>query len=863
MKFVRMPTSIGDESGDEPVGGKARALARMGDAGLPVPDWFVVLPSALSASLEPAQRAALAGATSSGEAVALLDQVTLAESVSAELCAALKHLDTGNTLLAVRSSASDEDGAQHSFAGQLASFLNVPNADVAARIIDVWRSGFGERVYAYRRNHNLSLPPHPPAVIVQRMVPADAAGVAFSADPVSGRRGVAVVSAVRGLGEALVSGAADADTYRVGRDGAIGERSLAVAGDPALTDAQVRAAAGLARRVERIAQRPQDIEWALVGDQLYLLQARPITGLAQRPDPDGVFTLWDNSNIVESYGGVTTPLTYSFARRAYEAVYQEFCRILGVPNSTIAANQHVFAAMIGLIRGRVYYNLLNWYRVLALLPGFRTNRRFMEQMMGVKESLPDALVRDLEQSTWRQRVGDRVALLRTTVGLVANHFSLPRRIRRFYERLEHSLGEQPPDLAAMRADELVVYYRQLERELLRHWDAPLVNDFFAMIFYGLLRRLVTRWANDQTGSLQNDLLVGEGGMVSAEPAHRVRELAALAAQTPALAERLRTGERREIEALLPGYPLFAERYHAYLARFGDRCQNELKLESPTLHDDPLPLLRSIGHLALHPPSPADAQATAAGRQAEAQLQTALAGQPLRRAILRWVLGHARARVRDRENLRFERTRVFGRARQIFVELGRRFYAVDVLDQPRDIFYLPLDEVLGFVDGTTPSTELKALAALRKAEFARFAEDPAPAARFVTHGMVHQGHDFQAEAEPTTAAPTGETLQGLGCCPGIVRGRARVVADPLATQLAPGDILVAERTDPSWIMIMPAAAGLLVERGSLLSHAAIVARELGLPAIVGLAGVTRWLADGDWVEMDGRTGVVQKRNKPAG
>ncbi|RIK40836.1 MAG: phosphoenolpyruvate synthase [Chloroflexi bacterium] len=855
MKFIRMPESIGDE----PVGGKARALARLSDAGLPVPAWFVVLPAALSTSLAPAQWAVLAGATSSEKALALFDDLSPAASVCTELRAALAALGLDNTPVAVRSSAGDEDGAQHSFAGQLESFLNVPPADVAARIVDVWRSGFSERVYAYRRKHNLPLPPQPPAVIVQRMVPAEVAGVAFSADPVSGRRGVAVVSAVRGLGDALVSGVASADTYRIARDEAISERSLVRDNDPVLTDAQVQAVAGLARRVERAAQRPQDIEWASVGDRLYLLQARPVTALAHRPDPDGVFTLWDNSNIVESYGGVTTPLTYSFARRAYEAVYQEFCRILGVPDSTIAANQHVFAAMIGLIRGRVYYNLLNWYLVLALLPGFRTNRRFMEQMMGVKESLPDTIVRDLEQSTWRQRVGDRLALLRTSFGLLANHFLLPRRIRRFYGRLERALGKQPPDLTVLRADELVAYYRQLERELLRHWDAPLVNDFFAMIFYGLLRRLVTQWANDHTGALQNDLLVGEGGMISAEPAHRVRELATLAAQEPALAERLRTGVRGEIEALLPAYPLFAERYYTYLNRFGDRCQNELKLESPTLNDDPLPLLRSIGHLALHPSDPDETRTTSAGRQAEAHLQTALAGKPLRRALLWWVLGHARARVRDRENLRFERTRVFGRARQIFVELGRCFYAVDGLDQPRDIFYLQLDEVLGFVDGTTPSTELKALAAVRKAEFARFAEGSPPASRFVTYGMVHQGHDFQAEAEPTLATPTGETLQGLGCCPGVVRGRARVVADPLATQLAPGDILVAERTDPSWIMIMPAAAGLLVERGSLLSHAAIVARELGLPAIVGLTGVTRWLADGDVVEMDGRTGLVQKLN----
>jgi pyruvate,water dikinase len=227
------------------------------------------------------------------------------------------------------------------------------------------------------------------------MVNADVAGVAFSADPVSGRRRIAVVSAVRGLGESLVAGDVDADTYCVAQNGESFERRLVTPQQPVLNDEQARAVAALARQVERIFGRPQDIEWAMEDGQLYLLQARPITTLAPLIDPDGVYNLWDNSNIVESYGGVTTPLTYSFARRAYEMVYQEFCRIMGVPVVTIAANQPVFGCMIGLIRGRIYYNLLNWYRVLALLPGFKANRPFMEQMMGVKESLPDEIATGL------------------------------------------------------------------------------------------------------------------------------------------------------------------------------------------------------------------------------------------------------------------------------------------------------------------------------------------------------------------------------------------------------------------------------------------------------------------------------------
>jgi pyruvate,water dikinase len=234
---------------------------------------------------------------------------------------------------------------------------------------------------------------------------------------------------------------------------------------------------------------------------------------------------------------------------------------------------------------------------------------------------------------------------------------------------------------------------------------------------------------------------------------------------------------------------------------------------------------------------------------------------LRRALFGWVLRNARERVRDRENLRFERTRVFGRVRSIFVELGRRFAAEGLLAEPRDIFYLEVEEALGMVAGTATTTDLNGLVAVRKAEYARYLALEPPADRFETRGIVYAGNSFQARQR--SAPPAGDTLHGIGCCPGVVRGRVRVVRDPKTAGVRHGEILVAERTDPGWIMLFPAAAGVLVERGSLLSHSAIVARELGIPAIVALAGATTWLQTGDTVEMDGGTGTVVKLAAPAG
>jgi phosphohistidine swiveling domain-containing protein len=846
-----------------PIGGKARTLAALQQTGLPVPPWFVVLPHAFTAAADAAR-----------------EPVRLGDGVRAEIERALAEICPEGESVAVRSSAADEDGATHSLAGQLESFLNVDRADVEDRIAAVRASGFTERVIAYRREHGLALPPTAPAVLVQRMVDARVSGVAFGADPVSGARHTVVVSAVYGLGTGLVSGDCDADTYYVDpgnlivrrsivvkrrahrrlREGGIGAEFVddALASAPALTDDEVRQVAALTRTAGAQVGRPQDVEWAFDLTGLHLLQSRSITSLAEIADPEGFLNIWDNSNIIESYSGVTTPLTFSFAQDVYEAVYRQFCRLLRVPARRVAANERTFANMLGLIRGRVYYNLLNWYRVLAMLPGFALNRQFMEQMMGVRERLPVPLEAELARSTAADRTRDALNLASTCVGLIASYLNLPRNIRRFYRRLDAALAPVSPPLAERRADELVAYYFDLRRQLLTRWDAPLVNDFFTMIFYGTLRRLCERWCGDRDGGLQNELLTGAADMISAEPARRMLEMARAARAHPRLPLLMRDGSLETISAVLPEAPDVQALYNAYLAAFGERCLDELKLETATLHDDPLPLFRAVGHLAMDMPSPSAATVRADTRsRAERRVAQALTRKRWRRIVFSWVLRNARARVRDRENLRFERTRVFGRVRRIFVELGKRLHEVNALAQPRDVFYLELDEVLAFVEGRATATNLKGLVGVRKAEFDAYRVGAPPAERFETRGIVYSGNAFGINAAPEEQPRVGDERKGTGCSPGVVRGPVRIVRDAARADLSGRWILVAERTDPGWIMIFPAATGLLVERGSLLSHSAILARELAIPAVVSIAGVTTWLEDGDEVELDGTTGVVRR------
>ncbi len=789
-----------------PIGGKASALRDLTRTGFLIPEWFVVI----------------------AETPTDLDDTALLAA-----CARLSPDDT----FAVRSSAPGEDSAGHSFAGQFESHLFVRASDVPARVRDVLASGQSERVAAYRREHGLP-DAGLPRVLVQRMIDADEAGVAFSADPVSGLATLAVVSAVSGVGERLVSGDADGETLHLDRSGHVLSRKSP--DGPVLNNDEAARVADLARRAEAHYGLPQDIEWALDNGILYLLQSRPITTLR------GPLRIWDNSNIAESYGGITLPLTESFAHRIYAGVYRQFCRILRVPESRIAAHEDVFNNMLRSVRGRIYYDLVSWYRVLALLPGFKFNRAFMEQMMGVKEAFPADLTATIAAEASGGRARDFLALVASLFGLVRQLRGLEKQKRAFYKRLDITLAAPEILLEKQTLPQLAAHYRALEDGLLTRWDAPLVNDFFAMIFFGVLRKLTVKWLGEpEDGALHNGLVAGGDDIISLEPARRIVALAALARSHPDLVAAL-SGENFDPSA----WPDFQREWNAYLAKFGDRCLEELKLESPTLLDDDRSLRASVAALASHPPRDTPPDTTRADAEREA------ASRPLgflKRRLFHYVLRQARDRVRDRENLRFERTRLFGRVRRIMVEIGRRLRADARLDSPADVFYLELSEALASGGN---ANDFRPLVAERKARYAAFEATPAPPDRIETRTVDANSLVFP-DFNAAPSAGSGDERRGTGCCAGIVRGPARVVLDPRGAIIAPGEILVARQTDPGWVMLFPSATGLVVERGSLLSHSAIVSRELGLPSVVGLAGLCDWLQTGDLVELNGATGEVRK------
>lgn len=841
MKFIHHHSTIDSSISKKDIGGKAYSLYVLGkdNKSLNIPVWFAVKENT-RAKIE-----------ASPEAKKVYKQ---------ELQESLKTFGA-DKLWAVRSSASSEDGSQNSFAGQLETYLFVPTEKVEEMVEKVWDSINSEHFLHYAQERNLTVT-ESPAVLIQLMVNADSAGVGFGMNPVTQDKEY-VISSVFGLGNQLVSGDTDADTWIV-KNGVIDKKTIAYKEKQevlsregfgtklienknpeaaSLTEELVLKIQDLIMAVGKYYKHPQDIEWAVKGNTVYLLQSRPITTINE-----GKQILWDNSNIAESYGGITTPLTFSFAKKSYENVYRQLCLILNISKDKVDNHDVDFRNMLGLVQGRVYYNMNSWYKTLALLPGFSLNKTFMEQMMGVKEAISDELMVEIQNSVTQNKFKDSLNVAKTSLGLSKSLFFLDKTVVDFYDRLNVALA--PRELSDMSASELISYYNNMELQLLKKWDAPMVNDLFAMVFYGLLRKLSTKWCDDQDESLQNALILTQGGIISAEPAKLMKQMArklyVLSFDTTDFKEWCVKVDNSEVKNDID----------SYIERFGDRCLDELKLESITLFDNPELLYQTLFELSQNEVLMSTEEKVETDEKSKEMEQEVLAKLPfIKRHIFAWIIKMARKTVRERENLRFERTRLFGRVRKVFLEIGKKLVGQQVLNDYRDIFYLEVGEVQSFIEGTSTLTNLKDLAELRKAEFSRFENEAAPSDRFTTYGVVYKNNKFTSRANNVILE--GNMQQGLGCCPGIVRGKVKVVRDPKNVTIEKGTILVAERTDPGWIMLFSSVSGILVERGSLLSHAAIVSRELNLPAVVSVPGLMDWLKDDDIVEMDGTTGTITK------
>jgi rifampicin phosphotransferase len=684
------------------------------------------------------------------------------------------------------------------------------------------------------------------AVVVQQMVAATASGVAFGINPLNGNKAEKIINAIQGLGENLVSGQQNADAYRVSNN-IITERKL-IDVTPVLSDDQILIIADQLTKVENFFGQPQDIEFAFEKDTFYLLQSRPVTTTVSTEKT----IVWDNSNIVESYPGLTLPLTFSFIEKMYEAVYRQFSLVMGVGKKVVEKNNNVYANMLGLLNGRVYYNLNSWYASLAQLPGYSVNAEFMEKMMGVREKPP---IESTKKS--RAGIGDYWQIVSAVAGIIKNLATARKMKKKFINDFDDVYNRfSQKDYASVSLQEIITDYQTFEKLMVSRWKAPLVNDLFAMIYFGLLQKQCTKYAPDFP-NLSNQLIASSKDIITTEPLRLLPALASKIAANEKLREIFIEKNNEEIWQYLQLSAFTKERklIQEYINVWGERCVAELKLETITYRQQPERLIALLqSYIQSNIFSYIENENTAIERRdAENIIQQRLKGKWVKQKLFRHVLKQARYFVSNRENLRYYRTKGFGMVRQMMSAAGTILQKENNIDHERDIFYLQLPELLQLDNNSTIVDSLKSKISKRKKDYQLFETMPLPE-RIITNGKPPE-YIIQPLQNTIQQGDTTE-LKGIPCSAGVVRSTIRIVREASALTSLNGSILATYATDPGWVVLFPSAAGIITERGSLLSHAAIVSREMGIPCIVGVNGLMDSVKDGAEIIMDGSTGIIR-------
>jgi len=831
----------------ELIGGKALGLHKLQNLSLNVPIWATIS-TEFFAELT-AQHVAFQDLLlqENPEAIRIyIQKVSFSSSEEALLKEVWEHISQNSQKkVAVRSSAADEDSAELSFAGQMDSFLEVTTfSEYLQAIKNCWASLYGDRAVAYRLQHGMDPWKAKIAVIVQQMVDAEISGVIFTVNPINSNYREVLITSIEGLGEALVSGKSDADTYVLDRKGEVLKKETI---SDTLHPGYLKKLTKLAIRAEEFHGAPIDMEFSLSKGEIHFLQARPITFLKKKDN----FRVWDNSNIVESYSGVTTPLTFSFIRSAYYAVYWQFCETLGIPRKTIFKNRNVLENMLGLIQGRVYYNLLNWYELISMMPGFEYNKGFMEQMMGLQVIKEEPL--KAKTGKCQKYFKELPRLIKVASKMIIAHIQLPKKIQQFHTHFNQVYSKYSAiDYSKKTPAEMRTIYRTFEEEILWKWRSPITNDFEAMIFYGLLKRLTLKWEVDPEGILQNDLLSGEGDIKSTALISDLTYLAKEIEKDQSLADSMINVPPEKAFSLLQTSPKIYERFELYLEQYGVRCINEMKLESIPIKDNPLFCISTIqNYLRNGIPDPIEQERREKliRKKAEDSLHKKLKG--IRLFFYKWVLKNARKAIKNRENQRFARTQAYSLVRVLIQTIGTQWEEKGILNERRDIFYLEMGEIWSYIEGRSTCVKIKELACLRKEEFKAY-EDQNPDDHIETEGEVYFSNSFVQKVQESNET----VIKGLGCCSGIIENNVQVVLSPDKDLKLNNEIMVAKQTDPGWGILFPSISGLIVEKGSMLSHSAIVAREMGIPAVIGVKNATKILKSGDRVRLDGTKGTVE-------
>jgi pyruvate,water dikinase len=852
----------------ELVGGKGLSLARMAAGGLPVPPGFHITTHAyhrflsenrltdavLSAAAQAGPDDPATFERASAQIQSLLAQSAIPEDAAGLIEKSYDGLSKDDPPVAVRSSATAEDLPEMSFAGQMETYLNVcGGTNVLDAVKRCWGSLWTARALSYRAQHGIRPEDVSIAVVVQQLVPADAAGVLFTANPMTGARDQMMLNAAWGLGEAIVGGQVTPDTIIVAkRTGAIASQEIAdktvmtvrVSGGtreepvpkekrtrPALQLAEAAELVRLGAKIEQLYGQPMDIEWAMCQQRIFILQARPITAL---PEPRATLEWklpraggrYARSSVIELLPNPLSPLFSTLALPLWDETLRALLqswglgRYLGVSFRLTTINEYAY----------IEFGLSAWQsaRLLVALP-----------------ALLGKLARLLRsaQSRWAEEA------------------------RPHYANVVAAWAARDTEITP--ATDLLAGAGEIVKAAANHYvniqtGIIPVSTLSEAVFTNVYNRFIKRKGDPPALAF---LLGFDSAPIQAEKS--LYDLASWTRTQPELAGYLAHASSKDIaaayasrtepSAVVESWRQFTGRFARHLDCFGHAVY-DLDFASSVPADDPEPLLKALKYfLSGEARSPYERQAAAAlaREQATESLLARLKGLRLR--LIRPLVRTAQRYAPLREDALADVGLGWPQLRRMLREVGRRLAAAGAIAQPNDVFCLTYEEAEAAaraLDAGHPSQDYAAVVANRRATQDIERRVTPPVALPIKGGARLLGIDFSRWMPARTSQRAGKVIKGVGASPGRVTAVARVIHGPEEfNQMQPGDILVAKITTPAWTALFALAAGVVTDVGGPLSHSSIVAREYHIPAVLGTGVATERIRSGERINVDGDAGEV--------
>ena len=748
-----------------------------------------------------------------------------------------------NKLWAVRSSTEEEDGGANSFAGLFLTELNVKTDQLAKAINNVLesytKSHYDKSLNNIRKNYG---------IIIQEMINPDYSGVMFSNNPENVRDNTIFINVIPGLGENLVSGKEEAFVIKSKSGKLVFEEientyqgniyqdkllNISKSGHEIQNELEGkwRTLIKGTKKLSKITGYGVDIEFCISDNKIFWLQVRPITTGKKES------FYWDNTASEGNYPGLILPLSIDLIKTSFSKAYKGLAKYLGMSEFLLCRNESLLNNMTGEIKGGLYYNITAWQKLINQLPFGKRISNSLPLVWGMEHS-------EFYPEKFRFAFFNKTKMFIHLIFSILFLGSIKKRYIKRYNNIYNKIDSI--DLKSKSYPELIEIYKTLEYEMIDNWDAPLLNNLFTVIMMMISKKLIAKSKlNKIYPNFINDSLFAQSKVISVKI---VNEFKAILKEIKNNAEFYHIFKNNKADVIFEEIKKregkIYNRIFDYIQNYGDRSdQAELKMESVTYKENPI---RFIKYIKENLKFDLDQNYNQISFDYKLIVRKQYKFNWPYRILILWIVNKTINRVADRENFRFMRTRTYGIVRRIFREIDSKLLSDNFIHNRNDSLYLNLDELLN----SDLRINFNNIVKLRKKKYLEYSNIDR------STRYVQRGDEF-SKVELNFDNISNSVIKGIGCCSGIVQAKVKIFdSDKEFINDTSKNIFVANYFEPGELGLFSQAAGLISVRGNLLGHTAILCREMGIPSIVGAKTILNHVKDGDIIEMDGSTGLIE-------